>query len=609
MIVRIIAWTCSLLALASACTAGGWTVVGSYWRPDENPWARQQVWQTNQWGEGWKDAEQFYPKGFKPAGSIHIVLRNESGKADSISLTHVDRRPVEDVITTPQRAGRVVWYRLEPTGASADKVEPGEWAECTLRLREAPSGPVWLRFTAGSGEWTETAVSPTPNRLRIESISFSPAIDKLFIYVRAFEGKTLAAGGVFLDGDNRTAFTQWTYGPTGSGLSLAEVKLDPAWTYGSFHLIEIRPQGGRPLMQIVRAWDSFFCVGLFGEVTDSRVKAAKDRGINTYFAPPSPVLDKEGMNTIPGGTVTSKPRTTGGNGMLFYYNHDEPDAHDWNHKALPTHDRLGVNAVLQVLPLIGQQRKANPTVPNLVLVDNTYKPLQWYVYGQIGDVLATDPYVPLRARQLEYVWHALEPARDGSAPKPLLSVMWACSLGKNKGTPGSNWPTPEEERMAVFYALGCGVKGIGYFIDIKPDPLKNNFIALSDIRPLFDEVGRINEDISVLAPYLARGCVVGDPERQGELWTRSLMCGANSIVAIAVNKNHIIDFSTKEQTARHMPAENETLRINLPQHFRDPRVREVRDGKLVPVEGQVRKSALHIKLDKVDTARAFLIQN
>jgi hypothetical protein len=186
--------------------------------------------------------------------------------------------------------------------------------------------------------------------------------------------------------------------------------------------------------------------------------------------------------------------------------------------------------------------------------------------------------------------------------------MWACSLGKNKGAPGSNWPTPQEERMAVFYALGCGVKGIGYFIDIKPDPLKNNFIGLSDIAPLYDEVGRINKDIAVLSPYLARGCVAGEPERQGELWTRSLMCGSGAVVAIAVNKNHIIDFNTKEQAARHVPAEDETIKINVPRHFTSPRVRELRDGELVPVDAQLRKSAVYIKIDELDTARAFLIQ-
>lgn len=609
MIGRALAWMCVLSALAGACAAGGWTVVGSSWRPDENPWAKRQVWEAGQWTEGWRD-EQFYPKYFRPAGSLHLVLRNDSRIADTIALTHVDMKPLNDVVTTPQKAGRVIWYRLESHGMPAGKVEPGDWVECTLRLRETPASPVWLRFQIGTDDWTEIAVSPAPRRLRIESISFSPKIDRVFVYVRAFEGKTVGAGKAFLDGKDCTASTTWTYGPMGSGLSLAEVKLDAPWTYGTFHLIEVKPEGEKSLVQTVRAWDSYFCVGLFGEVTDARVRAAKERGINTYFAEPSEVLEKQGMNTIPGGAASGRARTTGGIGMLFYYNHDEPDAHDYDAgKALLLQDRLGVNAQSQVLPLIYEQRRVNPTVPNLVLIDNTYKPLNWYVYGQTADVIATDPYVPFRARQLNYVWQALEPARDACAPRPVVSVLWACSIGKNKGTPGSNPPTPQEERMMAFYALACGVKGIGYFADVKPDPLKTSYIRLSEIKPLYDEIGRINKDVAVLAPYIARGCAAGEPERQGELWTRSLMCGANAVVAIAVNKNHIIDFETKEQAARHVPAESETLKINLPQHFRNPRVREVQGGKLVPVKGEVRKSALYIKLDKVDTARAFLIQN
>lgn len=600
----------------------GWTVVAAQWRPDENPWANRQVWQTSKWGEGWNDPQKFYPDLFRPAGSIHAILRNETGKLDSIILTHVDGALLDTVVTTPKRAGRVVWYKVEaprmPVGPivsdlagfeKQENVPAGEWVECAIRLRERLKDTAWLQFRLGSGPTIAVPVSVEPPRLRVESISFSGKIDRLYVYVRALDGKPLKSAAVLLDGRDCSASAQWTLGPGGSALTLVEVKLDPAYDYGSFHVVELKPKDERSLAQMVRAWDSFFCIGLFGTVDEKRARAAKEHGINTYFATPSATLDKLGLNYIPSFAIgKGKKRTAGGTGLLFHYNHDEPDAHDWDAgKELPLGDRLGVNAMLQVLPLIRQQRKADSTVPNLVLIDNTYKPANWYVYGQIADVISTDPYVPFRGRQLDGVWQALDVARDGSAPRPLVPVLWACSLKTKSQSPGSTPPTPEEERMAVCYALACGAKGIGYFIDIAKDPQKPNFTGLSDIAPLWEEVGRINRDLAAVDQYIARSCPADEAAKQGDAWTRSLMCGANTMVLIAINTKHTIDFSAKDEPRRHEALKEVTLRFALPRHFTKCRITELQDGELAPFRAVFRKSAAYLTLDKLDTARVFVV--
>jgi hypothetical protein len=269
-------------------------------------------------------------------------------------------------------------------------------------------------------------------------------------------------------------------------------------------------------------------------------------------------------------------------------------------------DRLGVNAQSEVFPALRYQRARDPRTPNLLLVDNTYKPLHWYVYGQIPDVYCTDPYVPLNGRQLDYVWRALDVARDASTPRPLISVLWGCSLD-GKAKYGNNAPTPEEMRMMVFHALGCGVKGISYFIDMTQKTGEGQFTGLSDIKPLWEEVGRSNRDVAALAPYLSIGCPVPGSISGKDVWARSLMCGSDKLVVIAVNTNHYIGFETKYEYSFHEPAKDVELSIPLPRGFHEPKVQEVKDGTLVPSSGEVRDGALHLKVDILDTARAFVL--
>ena len=611
----------------AAPALGGWKVLDARWRPDSNPWAKEQVWDGYIWSEGWSEQKQFYPKYFEPAGSVHVILRNESERSDTAALTHIDGVPVEDLITTPERAAPVIWHRVEAprliapqTGVNREdeafsrvepaEVEAGKWAECSIRFRSTPAEAVRLRFRLGSAGHLEVPVAVSSPRVRLESISFSPRTDRLFIYMRSLDGKRIKKGTVRLDGRDANASCRWTEGPEPRDLMLAEVKLDPPWEYGSHHLIEVDLPGGECVVQPVRAWDGFFTIGMYGVVEPERVRDAKAHGINTYFtAGVSPVLDEAGLNCVPTHNVgEGRVRTPEQSGVLFYQNYDEPDAHDFGlGEELPVMERLGVYAQSRVLPIIRYQRARDPRTPNLVLVNNTYKPLHWYVYGQIPDIYCTDPYVPLNGRQLDYVPRALEAARDACTPRPLVSILWATGLSSERIRLGDRPPLPEEERMMVFYALGAGVKGIAYFIDMTATTGEGKFIGLSDNKPLWEEVGRTNRDVAALASYLSVGCPLTPPRQQDKVWWRALLCGADHVVVIVVDTDHHIGFETRTTYAWHTPASNVKLAVPLPAHFRGCRVQEIKDGEFVPFAGELTKEGLRLELDSVDTARAFLI--
>ncbi|MDH7480958.1 MAG: hypothetical protein QHH26_03145 [Armatimonadota bacterium] len=615
-----------ILAFVGALPVSAWKVIDAHWRPDANPWAKAQVWEGTIWSEGWSEEEQFYPKHMKPSGSVHVILRNDSQIKDTIWLSKINDISIDKLVTNSQNAGNVIWYKVESPKLTApnesywkdDKnwaqpkpveVEGGGWVECIVRFRTTPKGIVRLQFITGSNGIVEVPVSIKAQRARIESISFSPKIDKLYVYIRSLDGNAIRTGVVRLDGHKVSA--RWTEGPKSSGLLLAEIDLKLSWEYGSYHLIEVEIPGELQLVQPVRAWDNYFCIGLYGVLDAGSISDAKAHGINTYFTSGvSPLLDEAGLNCVPAYNVgEGRPRNENQSGVLFYQNKDEPDAHDFSSgENLPVMDRLGVNAQAEVLPRLSYQKARDPRTPNLLLVNNTYKPLNWYVYGQIADIYCTDPYVPLNGRQLDYVWRALDCARDACTPRPLVSVLWACGLAGARKF-GHRPPTPQEERMMVFYALGCGVKGIAYFIDLTSETGEGKFTGLSDIKPLWEEVGRTNKDVQALAKFLSIGCPIPISISGKDVWARALQCGRDNLVVIVVNTNHYIGFETRNEYAWHTPAKNVELTISLPPHFRNCHLEEVKGGKFVPLSFEKLRGAIKFRLDILDDARAFVITN
>jgi hypothetical protein len=458
------------------------------------------------------------------------------------------------------------------------------------------------------GERLDVTVPVKPNLVRLESISFSPNIDKLYVYVRSLDGSAPKADAIRLDLGDPVA-TKWWPGPKGSGLALAEVPLKSPWELGTYHLVQVAHADGSGLAYPVRAWDNYYMIGLFGTTEPERVKQAAERHINTYIHPQeTAILDRCGINYVGCGRKRIPGKQSG---SLMHYNMDEPDAHDNERsKTLPYMDRLGLLAQREVLPRFWEQYDADPRTPAMLLVNNTYKPLNYYVYGQCVDIYCSDPYVPLGGDQVEYIAHALECARDASAPCPLLACLWASVEAPPPYHRAQARPaTPEEERLMAFYALGSGVKGVMYFADRDPKDISAGVTSVFHNKPLWDELGRINADIKALAPYLAIGCPAGVPAETDKVWYRSIMCGPSTMVVIVVNKGHHIGYNTNQGFAWHMPSKDVSVSVPLPAQLRSSRIQEVRGGKLVSFSGETSRNELRLSLDAVDTARAFVISS
>jgi hypothetical protein len=314
------------------------------------------------------------------------------------------------------------------------------------------------------------------------------------------------------------------------------------------------------------------------------------------------MMDEMGINYLGWGRERIPGKQSG---KVFHYVYDEPDAHDGSQSdTLPYMDRLGLLAQREVFARFQEEiYPKDQRTPCMLLVNNTYKPLNYYVYGQCMDIYCSDPYVPLGGDQCEYVAKAMECVRDASTPHPTIACLWATTEAPPPyRNAQARPPTPEEERLMVFYALGSGAKGVLYFADYDNPPA-----GLGRDKDLWDEIGRINSDILALAPYLAIGCPAGPAVETDKFWYRSVMCGQDKMVLIVVNKGHHIGYNTQPGFAWNFPAKDVGVSVPLPTHFKSCRIEEVKDGKLTPAQAEFMRGKMKMKLDEVDTARAFLI--
>jgi len=608
----------ALLLLLSSVSFANWEVIESRWRPDANPHADRQVWHGWHWTEGWRYEEQFYPNHFDPSGSAHVIIRNTSDRTQTMELTDINTEPMSAIITSTTHAGSIIWYYNYPTD-----IPPGGWSECTVRFREYPERPPVLGFEMSDGKRIEVPVLLERPRVRLECVSFSLTLDKMFCYVRSLDGKAVKFSSLRLDGVDMTKSSTWS--TVGTDFGLVETQLQPSLVSGSRHLVEIDLRDGTTLAFSGVAWNNYFIIGVWGAVIDpydtSYPAARKANGINTYMWPgDEPVLHHAGLKYI--SRIHRPPLPPDRKSRLAYYITDEPDAHDVKlGERLPLMKRLGVHGMEIIMPWIMRKHVEDPLIPLMLLVNGTYKPMEYYVYGQMADIFGNDPYPYLSKEQIELVAHSVDVARDACVPNPMNAVLWAngfipkddetmCALAKKNELPRRP-PSPKEMKMMIYYALGAGSKGITYFSDHPEAKVTEDgtHASISHNPELWKEVGLIHKDLNILAPYLSKGCPIPFSFEDEDVWARALLCGTDAVVVIVVNKNHYIGYETRTAYEWHEPARNVSFSVPLPRHFRRCTINEVVDAALKPVECEAKKRQLHLTLDQVDTARAFIISN
>lgn len=590
-----------LVGIFSVCfpgpTRGGLHCETAVYRSDRYPVPVD----AHQWMEGWAEYRQFFPRYFKPAGTIHLFLVNRGSAPVDVTGLTFDGKPIEKVCTTPEFAGPVIWYRVNP-----ETLRPGQTGIVYLRLRNQLDKPIDVTVAAKDGSRISVRVGPeNAEQLRLGYVGFNRTMDKIFIYVDRLADRPLTVAGLFLDGRELTAACRIINGAFEANRpALIEVTLPAPLVYGAYHGLKVVTKEGPVALHQVRVRDDKFLIGIIG----GNRPAYYAKFFNTTYQlhgsfPETPGWwnpDSEAAKldfTMICPAPSEKAARAGATvppGKILYTNVDEPDAREPGH--LPYMDRSGINIMHVVEPVMRMQRKLDPVHPTALMMDRTYAPLNWLNYGEVADEPFNDIYVPTQFHgfKMEAFPVTLAALLSAVAPRPIHIMLWSCW---NTGHAVRRAPTPDENDLSVHYVLGGGAKGLHYFLDWNSYPMVlegGYFIGAPRATALWKAMGRLNAEVTRLAPLLARGYPFDVVRSESDkVWARSLLCGKDHFVVFLVNRNyHCYPETLRQGLVSYLfPVKDVSVAVDLPSWFTPAAAVHVAWDQVTPIsltKGKIR---------------------
>ncbi|MDD5598574.1 MAG: hypothetical protein PHV82_11570, partial [Victivallaceae bacterium] len=119
-----------------------------------------------------------------------------------------------------------------------------------------------------------------------------------------------------------------------------------------------------------------------------------------------------------------------------------------------------------------------------------------------------------------------------------------CPTLKKKYSSGwIRFPLPDEERLMVYDAVANGAKKIYYFsYPIEPwEPTEGvgtaALLGIPEAVALWQEIGRINLELNMLGPWLAKGCV-SEQRTVDKVRISRILVGDDTVILVLVNTDY-----------------------------------------------------------------------
>lgn len=553
-----------------------------------------------------------YRDGLAYACSIHIP--GPSPISDAQRQTLID-------------AGEPIWFRTDP-----EVLSPGQTAEVYIRMRVRLPQTLSLTVKPLTGANVPVSITVSSNEVpRVAGYAISPSMDRLYLYFRHPQ-KGKSPTQILLDGQNVTASSTIGADP---GMDVIPVvsDLSTPLARGSFHCLQALYDDSTKASAGVRVFSDELQYGIWGgfngttEEYRAHVESMGRHSVNIQFQGAVGVNDymksPEGlalMDQLGIWRINADPGKAYGR-LYAIFLCDEPDAGDAAvpSTAVPPYARLG-SLAQSLVYRANSYRPTQPTAPNILNVDSTFKPHNWYTYGQLADIFAADPYyqnrladsywvrpyqIPIYAKAT-YIHAVTSVCRAACEPKPFHVIL--NSTRKQDGTKIFRYATPEEKRLEAYYALGGGAKQYSYWWFTPTNPLTSTSNGMGSYEPdaaaLWREVGLIGAEVRTAGPVIVRSCPASVAvTAPGALWTRTLISGLDTIILVCVNDDHANDRAGT--TIR--PIQHADVIVNLPvwldpTHVFEIDYRGVRDIPFSKTAGK-----LDLQLGKVDITRLVII--
>jgi hypothetical protein len=302
-------------------------------------------------------------------------------------------------------------------------------------------------------------------------------------------------------------------------------------------------------------------------------------------------------------------------GPYAYFLVDEPDCGDYRVEGLEPHKRVG--ALAQALVERGASLRARDRVtPHLLNVDLTFKPDNWYIYGQLPDLLAADPYLQERLRsaywehpdrlplytKATYVYAVGTVCQSACAPRPLHLIL--NSVRHTREDRRFRYATAAEKRIEAYYALAAGAKGLSYWWYTPIGQYMGCGSNDPQAAPLWREIGLLGAELRTCSPVIVRSCPAALPvTAPRRVWTRCLLAGLDTIVLICANE----DYASDRLGTVVQPVEGAEVSVTLPSWLTAQDVFQVSFGGTRDVNWEHAEASLTVHLGTLNLTRLIIV--
>jgi hypothetical protein len=321
--------------------------------------------------------------------------------------------------------------------------------------------------------------------------------------------------------------------------------------------------------------------------------------------------------------VINAPGKWGVKDPYLFFIHDEPDCGDYLIKGLDWDKKVGALAQWAV-QRTNELRAADPTKLQLLNLDMTFKPRNWYIYGQLPDVLSADPYYQARIRQsykghpervqhyikATYIYVVSRVCQSACEPKPLHIILYSVSPTDKDGKQRFRFPTPQEKRIEVYYALAAGAKGLSYWWYTPSKGGKDGSAygvgaASADSNPdarfLLREIGLLGAEVRTVGQLILRSCPVTIPTQvEKVMWVSALLSGLDTMLFLVVNEQYAND---RVGTVYRPIEEEAAFTVDMPNWLKPKDVFEINYQGVKDIKWQCPESSLKVDFGELDLTR------
>jgi hypothetical protein len=578
-------------------------------------------------------------------GNVHVYLKNTG--ASSVAITDVTLagyslttilpvsetshnansiffywdNPPADIIA----AGEPVWFKGDPKAIPAGGV-----GQAVVRLRRPPTTATVAVGVVTTGGNVTTNITIDANAPQLASVGFSQDRSKVYLHWRRSGGA--APSTVLLDGSDVTGITT-TVGDASMNFAASVINLTTPLTYMSYHVFQGVYADGTKATASLRAWSHPFLHASWSvfQTPDGDLTAGKawlDDAINRGF--------NAVQNQIGGGvgdylgTVSGRAYATSrGYGIitqnknydnpLMCFLDDEVDAEEDGIEENLCGTGLKIPCGSSPMGILGLRsiatgedfRNTYPLAPTTINMDGTFKPENYYAYGQLVDVLQSDPYYQKRLKdtywyhypewvplykKATYIYAVAKACTRAAEPNPYHVILNSTESKETVNGTNEIWPLapPQCKRIEAYYALAAGSKGISYWW-FKPGYPSNGLGDQS--RPnapqLWKEMGLYGNEIKTLSHLLVISHPVDVPlATSTNVWARALAVGIDTMILLVVNDNYWND-----QSFHSTDTPNATVTATLPSWMQSsPTAFEVTAGGLSDVAFSLTPDTSHLTL-------------